>query len=126
MIKRGLSPFGRANLQPRWNPLDGQIGFLPQPRSDGPLPRVASAARGQIIDEYVPPAVPTVHDVVDRARILHSHGARHASECVGVAATRQAPKNIPARPLPGDSLGSIYGLGALHFLSYNVLMFVAT
>jgi len=48
--------------------------------------------------------------MVDRARIFHSHSARHASESIGLTVPHQAPKNIPVRLQPGHPLGSIYGL----------------
>src|ERR1019366_9824174 len=48
MIEHGFSPFGRANLHPRRNPLDRQGGFPPQPDSDSHLARVAAPASCQI------------------------------------------------------------------------------
>src|ERR1019366_425254 len=48
MIEHGFSPFGRANLHPRRNPLDRQGGFPPQPDSDGHLARVVMPASCQI------------------------------------------------------------------------------
>ena len=54
----------------------------------------------RIIDKNVLPAVPAVHDVVDGARILHSHRARHVQESVDIPIPRQAPKRIPRPPRP--------------------------
>ena len=36
-----------------------------------------------IVDENVLPAVPTIHHVIARARIFHSHGARHGASVSG-------------------------------------------
>jgi hypothetical protein len=47
-MERGLSPFGRADLHPRRNPLDRQYGLVPEPDSDGQLAQVVAPASGQI------------------------------------------------------------------------------
>ena len=47
-MEHGLSPFGRADMHPRRNPLDRQSGFVPEPHSDGQLAWVAAQASGQI------------------------------------------------------------------------------
>src|ERR1017187_1362104 len=48
--------------------------------------------------ENVLPAVPTIHHVIDRARKLHSHGARHGAMRVGITAPGQAKKTIEKQP----------------------------
>jgi hypothetical protein len=59
-----------------------------------------------IIDEDVLLAVATIHHVVDRARILHSHRPRHVQQNVDIPSPRQAPKRIPFRPQPQFDLGT--------------------
>jgi hypothetical protein len=57
-MEHGLSPFGRAICT-----------------------RAAIHLTGK--DGNVLPAVPTIHHVIDRARIFHSHGARHGASVSG-------------------------------------------
>jgi hypothetical protein len=49
-------------------------------------------------DGNVLPAVPTIHHVIDRARIFHSHGARHGAMRVGITAPGQAQNTIEKEP----------------------------
>jgi len=41
------------------------------------------------------PAVATIHHMVDRTRILHSHSARHGPQRGELPISRQPSKNIP-------------------------------
>jgi hypothetical protein len=61
----------------------------------GPFICAICGIRGRFY-EYVLPAITTIHNVVDRARILHSHGARHVPRSVAVTIPRQPPKTSPA------------------------------
>jgi hypothetical protein len=49
-------------------------------------------------DGNVLPAVPTIHHVIDGARIFHSHGARHGAMRVGITAPGQAQNTIEKQP----------------------------
>ena len=52
---------------------------------------------GQMMkNENVLLAVPTVHDMVDRARILHSHGARHVSQIATLPSLVKHPNTSPS------------------------------
>jgi len=56
-----------------------------------------------IINENVLPAVATIHHVIDRAWIFHSHGARHlsrVSESLPQVKPRKPSENYPNYPRP--------------------------
>ena len=64
-MEHGLSPFGRANLHPRRNPLDRQSGFVPEPDSD------AQQVRSHRIEVLVARPLPiTVATARDNQRLV--------------------------------------------------------
>jgi len=70
------------------------------------------------------PAVLTIHHVIDRARIFHSHGARDGAMRVGITAPDQARKTIEEQPQTASLrrlLGLISGLTLLRTVSPRFL-----
>jgi hypothetical protein len=57
--------------------------YLPSRFLAGIRQRFKQVLAVHIIYENVLPAVPTIHYMVDRARIFHSHAARHGASMSG-------------------------------------------
>jgi hypothetical protein len=54
--------------------------------------------RGTQSGRNVLPAVPTIHHMIDRAGIFHSHGARHGAMRFEITASGQAQNTIEKQP----------------------------
>src|ERR1035441_7111766 len=128
MRERGLSPFGRADLHPRSNPLDRQGRFAPQPGSDGQLAGAATPASGPLgllpgspprlgrflVDglqaapfrlpiELLTPHCGVLPNGVLAQQAVHAHGARHEPNHVRPPPASQTPETAspPLPPLSG-------------------------